>query len=95
MRRLTISALVAFGILVVLEALWVFRSAGAQETDAQVPHDMDIIPAGRARIAVSTPAEDRVEVPERYRGIHVVHDKEGKEHRVDFTAATPFNMLFH
>jgi len=48
---------------------------------------MDIIPAARARIAVSPPAEDRVAVPERYRGIHVVHGKEGKEHRVDFTKA--------
>jgi len=76
MRRPTIFILVALGILVVPEALWVFRSAGAQESSAQVPHDMDIIPAARARIAVSPPAEDRVEVPQRYRGVHVVHDME-------------------
>ena len=87
MRRLTISTLVALGVLLVPAALWVSRSAGAQESGTQLPHDMDITPAARVTIAVSPPAEDRVEVPERYRGTRVVHDKEGKERRVDFTAA--------
>ena len=59
----------------------------AQDTGAQVPHDMEIIPAARAKIVVSPPAEDRVNVPEKFRGVHVVHDKEGKEWKIDFARA--------
>jgi hypothetical protein len=47
---------------------------------------MDITPAAREKIVVSPPAKDRVEVPEKYRGVHVVHDKEGKKWEIDFTA---------
>lgn len=87
MRISTIPTLVALGILVVLETLWALRIAGAQESGVQLPHDTEIVPAARARIALSPPVEDRVDVPERYRGIHVVLDKEGKERSVDFTNA--------
>jgi hypothetical protein len=87
MRRITIPTLVALGVLMIPAALGAYRNAGAQDTGARMPHDMDIIPAARARIAVSPPAKDRVEVPEKHRGVHVVHDKEGKKLEVDFTAA--------
>ena len=87
MKRLAISTLIALGIMIVPAALGASRSAGAQESDGQLPHDTDIVPAARAKIAVSPPAEDHVDVPERFRGVHVVRDKEGKELEVDFTAA--------
>ena len=87
MRRLTTSTLVALGLLIVPTAPCDSRDAAAQDTDARVPHDMDITPAARPKIAVSPPAKDRVEVPEKYRGVHVVHDKEGKKWGIDFTAA--------
>lgn len=86
MSRLTTSTLVALGLLMVPAAPSDSRHAAAQDAGARVPHDMDITPAARAKIAISPPAKGRVEVPEKYRGVHVVHDKEGKQWKIDFTA---------
>jgi len=54
----------------------------------QLPSDhKSILPAERIGITVPPPATEQIAVPEQYRGIHTVHDKEGQPHEVDFTAA--------